>query len=186
MKRKHRRLWLVISGLAALAALVAVVLVIYEDSIGAAYRGLGFISSVVTHPESDAQVHGIDAHYLGTDGVWQFDGQYVHSDIDEEGSGNGLFTDFAYQPRQGLRHTLQLTYFDDLVDVNDFGFQRRNDIREAYEGLVLELSTRPPETLLAGDRVSHDVKCFAVGHLLMSSPHSDRRRSTVNGPNPWI
>jgi hypothetical protein len=34
---------------------------------------------------------------------------------------------------------------------------------------VFELSTRPPEILFPGARQSHDVKCFAVGHLVMSS-----------------
>lgn len=37
---------------------------------------------------------------------------------------------------------------------------------------VFELSTFPLEIVLPGARVSQDVKCFAVGHLLMSSPHS--------------
>jgi hypothetical protein len=52
--------------------------------------------------------------------------------------------------------------------------------------LVLELSTRPPEILLPGARVSQDVKFLAVGHFLMSSPHSATNRSTVYGPKPWI
>lgn len=105
--------------------------VLYEDSIGATYRGLGFISTFVSHPESDALVNGIDAHYLTTDGRWRFDAQLVHSDIDEDGSGIGVLGDIAYQRRQGMKHSLQLTYFDDTVDVNDFGFQQRNNISEA-------------------------------------------------------
>ena len=43
--------------------------------------------------------------------------------------------------------------------------------------LVEELSDRPPETLLPGAKPSQEVKCLAVGHLLMSSPHSATRRS---------
>lgn len=104
--------------------------VIYEDSVNASYRGLGFISTIVAHPESDAMVNGVDAHYLSTSGVWKFDGQFVHSDIDEDGSGAGIFADIVYQPRQGLKNTVQLTYMDETVDVSDFGFQRRDDIRE--------------------------------------------------------
>ncbi|MBT8080676.1 MAG: hypothetical protein KJO31_18995 [Gammaproteobacteria bacterium] len=103
---------------------------IYEDNFNAAYRGLGFISTLVTHPESDALVNGVDAHFLSTDGHWKIDGQLFHSDVDEEGSGIGVLGDIIYQPRQGLRHFLQLTYFDDTVDVNDFGFLQQNDMRE--------------------------------------------------------
>ena len=44
---------------------------------------------------------------------------------------------------------------------------------------VLELSRRPPEILLPGARLNHDVKCFAVGHFRMSSPHSAMSRRTV-------
>ena len=105
--------------------------VLYEDSIGAAYRGLGFISTSVSHPESDALVNGIDAHYLTTNGRWRFDGQLVHSNIDKVGSGIGVLGDIAYQPRQGMKQLLQLAYFDDTIDVNDFGFQQRNNMSEA-------------------------------------------------------
>src|SRR3954464_3088986 len=51
---------------------------------------------------------------------------------------------------------------------------------------VLELRRRPPEILFPGARLSHEVKCLAVGHFVMSSPHSARRRRTVYGPKPWI
>ena len=36
-----------------------------------------------------------------------------------------------------------------------------------------ELSSRPPEILLFGASVSHDVKCFSVGHRDMSVPISE-------------
>ena len=54
------------------------------------------------------------------------------------------------------------------------------------ERLVLELSKRPPEILLPGARLNHEVKCLAEAHLRISSPHSATKRSTVYGPNPWI
>ena len=50
---------------------------IYEDSKGAAYRGLGFLSTAVTHPESDALVQAVDFHYLSTNGRFNVDGQAV-------------------------------------------------------------------------------------------------------------
>jgi len=101
---------------------------IYEDSRNAAYRGLGFISTLVAHPESDATVHGLDAHYLSTSGVWNFNGQYIYSDIEETGDGSGLIAEANYQPRKGLRHEFKVSILDDKVDVNDLGFQIRNDI----------------------------------------------------------
>ena len=107
---------------------------IYEDSIGAAYRGLGWISTIVTHPESDAVVHGADLHYLTSNGHWRLDAQALYSDSDDHGTGAGLLGEVRYAPRQGFTHRLQFTYFDDEIDINDLGFQQRNDIKGArYE-----------------------------------------------------
>lgn len=105
---------------------------IYEDSQGAAYRGIGYIGSLVQHPDSDAEVHAVDFHYLTNGGQWNVDGQVIATDTDDSGSGSGMFADIVYIPRQGLRHTLQLTYLDETFNVNDFGFQERNDSREAW------------------------------------------------------
>ena len=120
-----------------------VVRVLYEDAKNAAYRGLGFISTMVTHPESDALVHGIDFHRLSSNGVWDINGQLLYSDVDEKGSGYGGFTDINYSPRKGLKHTLQLTVYDDTIDINDLGFQVRNDTRDgryALEWIQSDLS----------------------------------------------
>ena len=106
--------------------------VLYEDDRNAAYRGLGFISTLVAHPEGDAIVHAADFHFLSESGRWNVDGQLLMSDRDETGTGYGAYADITYAPRQGLTHTLELTAFDDTLDVNDFGFQRRNDMREAW------------------------------------------------------
>jgi hypothetical protein len=101
--------------------------VIYEDSRGAAYRGLGFSSSVVAHPDADAYVHAADAHFLSSSGKWRFDGQLIYSDRDESGEGTGMTADLTHIPRQGLKHGIELTVFDDKLNVNDLGFQIRND-----------------------------------------------------------
>ena len=103
--------------------------VLYEDNHNAAYRRLGFISTAVTHPEAEALVHGVDFHYLTTNGQWGIDGQVIYSDVDEIGDGIGAFADITYIPRQGLKHSFALTSFDDKIDVNDFGYQRRNNIK---------------------------------------------------------
>lgn len=109
--------------------------VLYENSEGDTYRGLGMISTIVTHPDADAVVHAADFKYLGLDGRWGVDGQVLTSDRDESGRGYGAYADITYNPRQGLTHKLELTAFDDTLNVNDFGFQRRNDVREAWYSL---------------------------------------------------
>ena len=106
---------------------------LYEDSKGgAAYRGLGYIGSQVAHPDSDAQVHAVDFHYLTQGGIWNVDGQVLASSVDDKGDGYGAYADIVYSPSQGFKHTLHLTYMDDTVDVNDFGFQERNNSWETF------------------------------------------------------
>ena len=105
---------------------------IYEDNQGAAYRGLGYIGSLVQHPDSDAEVHAVDFHYLAQGGRWNVDGQLINTDSGDVGSGGGAFADIVYTPRPGLRHTVQLTYLDETFNVNDFGFQERADSREIW------------------------------------------------------
>src|SRR5262245_22671751 len=63
---------------------------------------------------------------------------------------------------------------------------RRSAAARLDDRRVFELSRSPPEILLPGARHSHDVKCFALGHFRMSSPHSPTSRNTVYGPKPWI
>ena len=98
-----------------------------------AQRGLGWISTVVTHPQRDAFVHGLDFHYLSAQGHWQVDGQILHSNIADEdpsvlqGKGYGAFVDLIYTQRQGLNYGLALQAYDDVLDINDMGFMERND-----------------------------------------------------------
>ena len=35
-------------------------------------------------------MHGADFHYLTTSGNWNINGQFIYSDIDEEGDGTGF------------------------------------------------------------------------------------------------
>lgn len=105
---------------------------LYEDSRGAAYRGLGFLSTAVLRPDAESFVHSADVHYLSSGGRWQFDGQLVHSDLEDVGGGNGATADFTFTPRQGLKHQLQMAWFDDRINVNDLGFQIRNDNRDVW------------------------------------------------------
>ncbi|MDH5309618.1 MAG: DUF5916 domain-containing protein [Gammaproteobacteria bacterium] len=109
--------------------------VIYEDSEGAAYRGFGLVSTIVAHPESDAMVHAMDFHYLTTNGYWNLDGQVLYSDVDDTGQGKGAYADLTYTPRRGFRNEFRFTYFDDELEVNDFGFNQRANLRDfQYRG----------------------------------------------------
>ena len=113
---------------------VAIARVLYEDSVGGAARGLGWMSTASTHPNRDAYVHSVDGHYLSNSGQWQWDGQLIYSHIEDNnpsldvGSGVGGFIDGRYTPQQGRNHLFALEYFDETVDINDLGFFRRNDL----------------------------------------------------------
>jgi hypothetical protein len=105
---------------------------LYEDSGGgAAYRGLGYIGSLVAHPDADAQVHAVDYHYLTQGGRWSIDGQLITSRIDGREDGYGTYADIVFSPQPGFRHTLHLTYMDESVDVNHLGYQERNNAWES-------------------------------------------------------
>ena len=99
---------------------------LYESTQGGARRGLGWITTLVDHATSDAVVHGIDGHYLSANGTWNVDGQLLYSDVNDT-SGAGGFADISYTPKSGQTHRVALNYFDEDLDINDFGFMRRND-----------------------------------------------------------
>ncbi|MGV0035874.1 MAG: DUF5916 domain-containing protein [Candidatus Azotimanducaceae bacterium WSBS_2022_MAG_OTU7] len=99
---------------------------LYESTSGHSRKGLGWITTVVAHPQDDAVVHGVDGHYLSANGKWNVDGQTLYSDVAGV-SGSGAFVDVSYTPRQGLKHSVGVDYFDEDLDINDFGFLRRND-----------------------------------------------------------
>lgn len=98
---------------------------LYEDT-HKGRRSLGWISTLVSHPDKDAVVHGIDAHYLSPTSKLKFDGQLMYSDVDDV-TGGGGFWDLLYIPKRGLSHMFRFDYFDKKLDVNDLGFIRRND-----------------------------------------------------------
>ena len=91
-------------------------------------RSIGYMGTVVKYPDHDAIVNGIDAHWLSPDGALQIDTQLMQSDVDDL-MGHGLLTDFKYQPRRGIQHSLQIDYLDEDLNIRDLGFIRRNDSR---------------------------------------------------------
>jgi len=99
---------------------------LYENTTGGGRRSLGWMSTIVAHPQEDAITHGIDGHYLSSNGKLSTDGQLLYSDVDGV-TGTGGFVDVNYTPKQGRKHIFGFDYFDDKLDLNDFGFLRRND-----------------------------------------------------------
>jgi hypothetical protein len=109
--------------------------VLYEDTSTGARRSVGWLGTVIQHPQLDAITQGVDAHYLSKTGKWNTDLQLLYSDVDNK-QGSGAFVDVGYVPAQGRRHSLAFDYFSDDLDINDFGFLQRNDLiggRYAYD-----------------------------------------------------
>lgn len=101
---------------------------LWEQNAAGSYRAIGTISTLTAHPQQDAVVHGLDLHYLTTDGRWKVDGQLLFSDKDDVGQGWGGLADVVFTPRRGLKAKLELEHYDAKIDINDLGFLQRNDI----------------------------------------------------------
>ena len=106
----------------------AIARILFEDKgADGSYRAAGAMSTLATHPDQDAIVHGVDMHYLSNGGDWKFDTQFLYSDKDDVGHGTGGFVDVGYAVKRGFNLRLGLSHFDDKLDINDLGFIRRND-----------------------------------------------------------
>ncbi|MBT4494662.1 MAG: hypothetical protein HOC70_15570 [Gammaproteobacteria bacterium] len=117
--------------------------ILYEDAPGGAYKALGLMTTATLNEQRDAMTHGLDAHYLTAGGKLKVDGQLYLSDIEGEESGTGGFVDFHYNFRQGVEQRLGIEWADRHVDINDLGFQSRNDywqIRTAHTRTSSNLS----------------------------------------------
>ena len=102
---------------------------LYENN-DRGYRAVGLLSTAVQHYDRDAYVTGLDWHLLTKSGKLKMDGQVFRSDLDGIDAGYGGFVDFEYTFRQGVRQRLGIEYFDDDVNINDLGFQSRNNYRQ--------------------------------------------------------
>jgi hypothetical protein len=103
--------------------------VLYEDTEQGDTKAFGLLSTIVTKPIIDSVVTAADFHYLTSSGIWKTDAQFMHSETAEDGSGVGGFIDLEYSPRQGRKSELKLTIFDKHLEINDFGYNQRNNIR---------------------------------------------------------
>ena len=103
---------------------------LYEHANGG-YKAIGFISTAVRHPQRMANVNAVDGQFISPGGRLRASSQLISSDVTGTGEdGMGGFLDLAYAPRQGLSHYLSLDAFDDAIQINDMGYQRRNDYRQ--------------------------------------------------------
>ena len=115
---------------------------LYEDTSGGSRRSIGWMGTDISHPNIDATVNAIDAHYFSADQRWALDGQFMHSDVDGV-TGSGFLGDVSYIPRQGLQHIFRATYIDDKFDMNDMGFLARNSQQNLDYNFVLTESDIP-------------------------------------------
>ncbi len=112
---------------------------LYEDTEGGGRRAAGWITTHVQHPVRSSTVHAVDVNTLSPSGQWQFDSQFLTSEV-EGTDGYGGFANIRYVPRRGVNHRLALEYYDSKVDISDFGFLRRRDNITAVYNFALNES----------------------------------------------
>ena len=101
---------------------------LWENASGAGRTGAGLMVTEVAHPDATARTLGVDLHYLSANGKLIVDFQSLSSDTEAD-QGHGGFADIVYRPERGKQHKLTIDYFDRTLDVNDFGFLQRNDLK---------------------------------------------------------
>ena len=100
--------------------------VLYENTSGGGRRQVGWMGTMLDHPEEESVVNVVDMHYFSADNRWVLDTQFLHSNNRGE-SGLGFTGDIGYRPIRGVNHSLRATYIDDTFDMNEMGFLTRND-----------------------------------------------------------
>ncbi|WNG20890.1 DUF5916 domain-containing protein [Cystobacter fuscus] len=116
---------------------------------GGGYRALGLLGTVVQTPRTTAWVGSMDGHFHTANGMWQTDGQGLFSLRSGEGA-YGAWVENTLTPSPGDTHELALEHYGDKLQLNDFGYLRRNDLsRVEYtytrtrplDGLLKEMRT---------------------------------------------
>ena len=106
------------------------------------YRSIGFLATAVSHPQRSATVSAVDGQYTSSSGRLRANSLFVASNVDGSAEdGIGGFVDMSYSPRQGVSHYLSLDSFDDTIQLNDMGYQRRNDYRSVAYRMRLSNSS---------------------------------------------
>ena len=166
--------------------------VLYER-VGDGRQSIGYVGTLVDHELLDAQVHGIDLHYLSSGGKLQADMQTLSSSVDDV-DGYGGWIDLRYTPRRGLTHQFSLDYFDENLDINDLGFLERNNLVGGRYGLsMVRANAFGLKTLASGVSIGHwlnqDYRNVRTGIFLFNTltfKNSNEFRSTVSFfPKRW-
>lgn len=175
---------------------------LWEKSNGG-YRGIGLLSTKMSHPTGDAQTYGIDTHFFGRDGKLKIDSQVVMSDIPNRQNGVGGLVDIQYVPSRGVSHEFIVEDFDDSIDLSHMGYLGRNDfrtikyrfrLRKANGGTFRERSTRvsignswngDSESISKGIFVSQELTLQNLAQFRVTSGYQptqyDDRNSFGNG-----
>ena len=53
--------------------------VLYEDTSGGGRRQVGWMGTMLDHPEEESIVNVVDMHYFSADNRWVLDTQFLHS-----------------------------------------------------------------------------------------------------------
>jgi uncharacterized protein DUF5916 len=121
---------------------------LFESEDGG-YRAIGLLGTITQTPQATAVVGAVDGHFRTKNGTWQTDGQGIFSSRAEKG-GYGGWLETTLTPTSGDVHTLALEHYGDNLQLNDFGFLRRNDLSRfeyrytrtrALDGLLKEIRT---------------------------------------------
>jgi hypothetical protein len=59
------------------------------ESTGAGRSSVGYRWTMVRYADHDAVVHGVDGHWLSSNGLWQLDGQLMASDVEDVSGKRG-------------------------------------------------------------------------------------------------
>lgn len=158
---------------------------LYENNSGGSYKAVGLLSTVVEHQDRSAYVTGIDAHYLSANGKLQTDSQFFRSNLTASDAGYGGFIDFEYTFRQGVKQRLGIEYFDDKVNINDLGFQARNNymqIRTAHTRTSSNLSwARNNQFDIRGALQENGDGFFTRGGIFVSNRATFKNLTSLTG-----
>jgi Domain of unknown function (DUF5916) len=119
------------------------------ENRGEGYRAIGLLGTIVQTPQAAAAVSAVDGHFHTEDGKWQTDGQGILSWRAGQ-KGYGAWLETTLTPTTGDVHMLALEHYGINLQLNDFGFLRRNDLSQftyhytrtrAMDGLLKENRT---------------------------------------------
>ena len=158
---------------------------LYENNSGGSYKAVGVLSTVVDHQDRSAYVTGVDAHYLSANGKLQTDSQIFRSNLTDSDVGYGGFIDFEYTFRQGVQQRLGIEHFDDNVNINDLGYQARNNytqIRTAHTRTSSNLSwARNNQFDIRGALQENGDGFFTRGGVFISNRATFNNLTSVTG-----